>query len=53
VIEAPKIEARWLVKGVKIIFLSSSSSMPIGIRIIVVIVIVSLPPRVSKPIIFF
>src|SRR5215204_5460825 len=48
VIEASKIEARWLVKGLKIFFLSSSS-VAIGTRIIVV---VSWPP-VPKPIAFF
>jgi hypothetical protein len=36
VIEASKIEARWLVKGLKIFFLSSSS-VAIGTRIIVVV----------------
>jgi hypothetical protein len=37
VIEASKIEARWLVKGLKIFFLSSSP-MAIGTRTIIVVV---------------
>jgi hypothetical protein len=36
VIEASKIEARWLVKGLKIFFLSCSS-MAIGTRAIIVV----------------